>query len=577
MSPLITKLTPQYYHLHSNDNQHGRNTCQVFESPRAGGFEESNKNIGTKGRRSAVRTIRTVPIVTAASIARAVSITREVSVAGTVCTVRAVSIPRATSGARRVSVIKTMCATRTVFAARASPACRAIFTSKACFIAKAVCATRSFFVVKSASITRILSVARGLAITRAFSATRATCIARAGFVTRRASIAGTYFIARTVSTFRAYFIAETGPIARTMRTVGAASTRANILARADFFAARTICITRISEPSNPPWPSELPSSAGLSPSREDRSSSLGFSLSPIEYTLRDEPLPSIPSPCLLPSPAIPSSEPLIPERYSSPAPKTILEKLLEWPIPAPILSMLNLDNKTGEFCLTHTDLLTYLRNHREEANDANPPFLKDPDNIPSITMDLSDLPSISDPLPSIDLLPYLLIYTRCPDVTFRTRGSPIVHDRIYKFFTELVIPRRAFWTRCIAENPGIREVRIFYPGSRWARDWNCVPWIEWEKIRRLGGRGMLLLGVWRGSGWRCRGSGCGEGGRSWAGGDWVCRVWVSGDCVVVRFKSCLVELDIRILFIRYGNVASGQCERWQSILGSSYPASRQAV
>lgn len=175
--------------------------------------------------------------------------------------------------------------------------------------------------------------------------------------------------------------------------------------------------------------------------------------------------------------------------------------------------MLSLDNKTGEFCLTHTDLLTYLRNHREEANDANPPFLKDPDNIPSITMDLSDLLSISDPLPSIDLLPYLLIYTRCPDVTFRTRGSPIVHDRIYKFFTELVIPRRAFWTRCIAENPGIREVRIFCerertvdivldPGSRWARDWNCVPWIEWEKISKVRVFTLCLgLNVNRAFGW----------------------------------------------------------------------------
>ncbi|KAJ6200297.1 hypothetical protein J3E72DRAFT_371489 [Bipolaris maydis] len=257
---------------------------------------------------------------------------------------------------------------------------------------------------------------------------------------------------------------------------------------------------KVSEPSNPPWPPELPSSAGLSSSREDRSSSLGFSLSPQEYDWRGRPLPSLPSPCPLPSPAIPSSEPLIPDRYSSPAPKTTLEKLLEWPIPAPILSMLRTDNKTGDFYLTHADLLSYFHNHREDTNVPTPPFLNDPDNMPSITMNLSDLPSISDPLPSIDLLPYLLVYTRCPDVVFRTWGPPIVHDRIYKFFTELVIPRRAFWTRCVADNLGIREVRIF-----------C----EWERTVDI----VLDPG----------------------------RAWIS-----------LVKFEIWLLFIDYDNVASGQ-------------------
>ncbi|EMD69970.1 hypothetical protein COCSADRAFT_76489 [Bipolaris sorokiniana ND90Pr] len=175
--------------------------------------------------------------------------------------------------------------------------------------------------------------------------------------------------------------------------------------------------------------------------------------------------------------------------------------------------MLSIDNETGEFYLTHTDLLSYFHNHREETNVPTTPFLNGPENIPTIIMDLSDLPSISYPLPSIDLLPYLLIYTRCPDVTFRTRGPPIVHDRIYKFFIELVIPRRAFWTRCIADNLGIREVRIFCewertvdivldPGSRWARDWNCVPWIEWGKVSKVRVFTLCLgLNVNRAFGW----------------------------------------------------------------------------
>jgi hypothetical protein len=163
-----------------------------------------------------------------------------------------------------------------------------------------------------------------------------------------------------------------------------------------------------------------------------------------------------------------------------------------------VRDILKVDFNPEEICIRHADLATYLQEHRErdytiptvQRNPGDPLSLE---IEAAVTIDLSTVDLYEGPIPSMDILPYLFIYLRCPEMQFSTRANTVVIDRIYKFFTELVIPNRDFWTKCVAENRWIKEVRVYFykdrsldlvldPDSDWAREWDCSPYIEQREM-----------------------------------------------------------------------------------------------